>query len=55
MLANNVRYTCALVKAAFNKKRIFLLENGLRIEEETGKVIHLEQLYTVLKLGRSGQ
>ena len=49
MLTNDGRYTCeiksriALAKVAFNKKKtLFYQQIGLKFEEETSKMLHLE-------------
>ena len=48
MLTNNGRCTCemksriAMAKAAFNKKKTFYQHTGLKFEEETSKMLHLE-------------
>ena len=48
VLTNDGRCTCeiksriAMAKAAFNKKKTFYQQIGLKFEEETSKILHLE-------------
>ena len=48
MLTNDGRCTCeikskiAMAKAVFNKKKTFYQHSGLKFEEETSKMLHLE-------------
>ena len=51
MLANDGRCTCEIksriimAKATFNKKRVFYWHIGLKIDEETSKMLHLEHSF----------
>jgi hypothetical protein len=51
MITNNAVCTCeiksiiAKAKAAFNKKKTFHKQSGLKFKEETSKVLHLEHSF----------
>jgi hypothetical protein len=46
--------TCCVIKIALSQYCV-VHQNGLGTEEETGKMLHLEYSFIVLKLGRFGQ
>jgi hypothetical protein len=51
MITNYARFTreiksrIAMAKAAFNKKKTFYQQTGLKFKEETSKVLHLEHSF----------
>jgi hypothetical protein len=40
-----IEYRIAMAKAAFNKKKTFHQQTGLKFKEETSKVLHLEHSF----------
>jgi len=53
--AREINSRLDMAKAAFNKKKTFNPQIGLKFKEETSEVLHLERGFVALKLGQFGK